>query len=403
MKPRILVLTSTFPHTSNSGEPRFVADLCKQIASKFTVTVLTQHRPGSAIHEKNNQYEIFRFRYAPKALELLSEEGGITSTLKNNKLLWLLIPLFFLFQVLSIRKHLKSDKYCAIHAHWVIPQGLAATIANSTLRNPVPVFCTGHGGDIFGLQGKVLSRIKKWVIDHCAAVTVVSRSMKNYLEADLKVRPDKIHVIPMGTNLSEIFTPREVKRTPGQIIFVGRLVEKKGLRYLLEAVPPLLIEIKDLKLIIVGAGPEKGSLSEMTANLGIKHHVEFVGPKGHEAIPELYSSSEVCVLPFVQAKDGDMEGFGLVTVEAMGCKCPVVVGEVPAIKDIVLHSQTGIICNPKDRDQLVDSILSLMKNSAFRDELAENAYRHVNENFSWEKIGKRYIELFELTTKPVCN
>ena len=401
MKPRILVLTSTFPRTSNSAEPRFVADLCKELSSCFDVTVLTQHRPESTTYEENNHYEVFRFRYAPAALELLSEEGGITSSLKKNKLLILLLPLFFFSQVLSIRRHLKSGRFSAIHAHWLIPQGLAATVANMTVQNAVPVFCTGHGGDIFGLRGKALSKLKKWVIDHCIAVTVVSQSMKSYLEAELNIDPDKIFVIPMGTDLTGTFTPGNTARSPGQIVFVGRLVEKKGLEFLINAIPSVLPEIKDLQLIVAGEGPEKSKLYELVHQLGIEQHVQFIGFQSHESIAEIYRVSEICVLPFVQAKDGDMEGFGLVTVEAMGCKCPVIVGEVPAVRDIVVDNQTGIICNPKDQGQLIEAILLLLRNPILREELAENAYQRVTQRFSWSRIGRRYSELFKTMNKLV--
>lgn len=399
IKPRILVLTSTYPRTEGDNEPRFVADLCSELATNFDITVLTQSRPGAAKHEARENYEIFRFRYAPKALELLSEKGGITTSLKNNKLLWLLIPLFVFFQVLSVRRHLKSNRYFAIHAHWLIPQGLAAGIANTIVRNPVPLYCTGHGGDIFGLKGKVLSRIKKWIIDQSACVTVVSQSLKSYLQTELKVDPNKVLVIPMGTNLSEIFTPRDIDRKAGQIAFVGRLVEKKGLKYLIEVVPKLASRFGHLKLIVAGAGPDRPELEELTKRLDINQYVEFIGSRSHKQIARLYSSSELCVFPFVQATNGDMEGFGLVVVEAMGCKCPVISGDVPAVKDIVTHKKTGIICEPRNSDQFAQTIIYLLENQELRTSLAKNAYLHVNENFSWEIIGKRYAALFKVADK----
>lgn len=393
MKPRILVLTSTFPRAENDNEPRFVADLCSELTDSFDISVLSQHRPESPLKEKKDGYEVLRFRYAPKSLELLSENGGIIANLKQNRLLWLLVPAFFVSQILSIRRLLKTGTYSAVHAHWVLPQGLAATIANKTLSKPIPVICTGHGADIFGLQGNLLKKVKKWVIDQSAAVTVVSRSMKAYLESELQVTTEKVSVIPMGTDLSNTFVPQEIERVPGQIAFVGRLVEKKGLNHLLNIIPLLTSEVDNLKLIIAGSGPERETLEKQVKDLCAEEYVDFVGSQDHASLAQLFASSQICVFPFVQASDGDMEGFGLVIVEAMGCKCPVVVGEVPAVKDIILNMNTGLTCEPKNTNQLKERIVNLLGNEKLRHQLAESAYHHVHQNFSWEIIGKQYAEL----------
>ena len=397
MKPRVLVITSTFPRNEYDHEPRFVADLCSELAHRFEITVLTQHRPGCALRETTADYEIIRFRYAPENLELLSENGGITSSLKKNRWLWLLIPFFIFFQVVAIRKLVKSGKFSIIHAHWLIPQGFAAAIATLMCSNPPPVICTGHGADIFGFQGGISSKIKRWIVNRSSSITVVSQSMKSYLKNELSTIQEKIYVIPMGTNLNQIFTPGDGIRNRGQIAFVGRLVEKKGLKYLIQIIPSLSSQLENIRLVIAGTGPEKPELEHLVADLNIEACVAFVGAKNHSEIAELYRSSEACVFPFVQASGGDMEGFGLVTVEAMGCKCPVVVGDIPAIKDIVINGETGLICRPKDPEDMVNIILKLMKNEDIRTKLANTAYDFAHQNFSWEKIGERYAKLFSDT------
>jgi glycosyltransferase involved in cell wall biosynthesis len=91
-----------------------------------------------------------------------------------------------------------------------------------------------------------------------------------------------------------------------------------------------------------------------------------------------------------------MEGFGLVIVEAMGCKCPVVVGDVPAVTDIAIDMKTGLLCKSESEEQLKLSILKLLKNPMLSKELAENAYQHIHQNFSWDEIGKCYIELIRI-------
>jgi glycosyltransferase involved in cell wall biosynthesis len=134
---------------------------------------------------------------------------------------------------------------------------------------------TSHGGDLFGLQGHVLTKIKKHVAENATAMTVVSQAMKDYLE-QMSIQPKILEVIPMGVDLQHRFTPNfDMQRHQNELLFVGRLVPKKGLNYLLDALAILVRERPELRLSIVGFGPEESALKQQVMRLKLEKNVNF--------------------------------------------------------------------------------------------------------------------------------
>jgi glycosyltransferase involved in cell wall biosynthesis len=286
-----------------------------------------------------------------------------------------------------------------IHAHWIIPQGLVAALAG--LRD-VPMLCTSHGGDLRSLRASYLQRLKAWVLRSCRYVTVVSDSMVPLVRALSADCP--VEVIPMGTDLSGLFTPPDVSaaRDARHLAFVGRLVEKKGVRYLLDAFATLLETYPDLRLTIAGDGPLRRDLERQSTELGIATHVEFLGGVPHAALPELYRRATLAVFPFVVAADGDQEGFGLVIVEAMGCGCPVVANDLPAVRQSIEPGVTGVLAAPGDAAALAAAIASALDNPAQRSKRASAALASVRERFDWPLIAARYRRVIGALLEPAA-
>lgn len=135
---------------------------------------------------------------------------------------------FLISQMLAIVRLIRKERIDAVHAHWIIPQGFTATIAMGITGKSIPLICTSHGGDLFALQGRLFQAIKRWIINRSRVVTVVSHAMKETV-VGMNISADKISVISMGVDLKKTFVAvLHKKRDPGKLIFVGRLVEKKG-------------------------------------------------------------------------------------------------------------------------------------------------------------------------------
>ena len=349
-KPRLLVLTSTFPRWQDDLEPPFVFELSRRLADSFDITVLTPRTPGSLEHETMDGLQVIRFPYFVGRWEnLASHGGGILSRLRSNPLYYFLVPPFLIGQVWALVRMLRQDSWDLIHAHWLIPQGIIALIARALARRPVPLVCTSHGGDLFALRGAPFRALKRAVLHASARVSVVSSAMRAEV-VGLGIDTNKVAIIPMGVALGDRFTPDpRTTRLSNELLFVGRLVEKKGLGLLLAALPRVLLVYPNTRLTIVGGGPLEAALRRRSRELGISDHVDFQGMVSQSDLPAYYRRATLFVAPFLVAGSGDQEGFGLVLVEAMGCGCPVVCGDVSAVRDIVHNEETGLLVNPRGR------------------------------------------------------
>lgn len=397
-KPTLLVLASTFSRWQNDTEPRFVYDLSKRLLDNFEIIVLTPHCTGAKEFEIFDGLKVFRYRYAPQRLENLAYEGGITNHLKRNKFNWLLLPFFFAGQFLAIRKLLSKYPIDVIHAHWLIPQGILALMARMLGKNKPSILCTSHGGDLYGLNDVMSRAIKRYVIRRVEALTVVSSGMKEEVKYLVPTAKEPV-VAPMGTDLLNLFTPDDsVIRKPNQLLFVGRLVEKKGLKHLLLAMSGIIKTNTDVVLNIAGSGPEITNLEFQVRELGLAKHVNFLGRLSHEELVAQYRESALAIFPFVQAKGGDVEGLGLVMIEAMGCGCPVIASDIAAVKDVIIDNQTGVLVRSADPKSIEEKVVDLLASPNFSRELAQSARQNVLQRFGWESQAKQYGSLLSKIT-----
>lgn len=393
----ILVLTSTFPRWRQDKDPPFVFELCRRLAPFFRFTVIAPAFPSSRRHEVIDGIRVVRFRYFFPRFERLAygQGGGILPRIRRNPLYALLVPFFLAGQMLAAARMLKSERYDLIHAHWLIPQGLIALAARAISGRRIPVLATSHGGDLYGLPGRLMDRLRSVVVDKAAAVTVVSRAMKEDLVRG-GASPGKLSVIPMGADLVGRFRPGNKRADPRRILFVGRLVEKKGCRYLIDALPEIRAHHRDARLTIVGDGPERVFLQRRCGNLGVENSVEFVGAVAQASLPEWYRSAGIVAFPSVVAKGGDREGFGLVLVEALGCECAAVVTDLPAMQDIVDGGKTALVVPQKSSDALAEALIRLLDDPGLARRMGRNGRRHVLARYDWRELAGRYRSLADL-------
>lgn len=401
-KPKLLVLTSTFPRWTGDSEPAFVFDLSKRLQDWYSVLVLAPHGPKLKRREFLHGVEVVRFRYCFEPWERLAYQGGILAALKTRRWTALLLPLFLWSELMAAARLIRREPIALIHAHWLLPQGLLALIARRLAGRSIPVLCTSHGGDLYALRDPFSTALKRWALRRLDGLSVVSRAMR---ETVLKLhrRVPVLEVIPMGVDLEGSFTPAPgpaAQRTR-TILFVGRLVEKKGLRFLLEAFGRIQDEQlgqgeqHPWELHVVGSGPLRAELERLALRLGVAARVRFLGGVENRRLPDLYRRAAMAVFPFVVGSDGDREGFGLVLVEALGCGCPVIAGDVPAVRDTITHGETGLLVPPGDAAALAVAIRRLIADPDLGRRLAQAGRERVRIRFDWRVIASRYHALFE--------
>jgi glycosyltransferase involved in cell wall biosynthesis len=387
-RPGLLVLASTYPRWRDDPEPGFVHELARRLAGAFEVTVVTPGAPGALPRETLDGVRVIRYRYAPAHWQTLVHHGGIVTNLKRSPWKLLLVPGFVLGQWLAARRALRRFRPAAIHAHWLVPQGW---VARAVARGRVPYLLTSHGADLFALRGALFARLRRWATAGAAAVTVVSEAMRRQVAAESPAA--EVRVMAMGVDAERRFVPDAgVAREPDELLFVGRLVEKKGLRHLIEALPAILAARPGARLTVAGFGPEREALERLARERGVEARVHFLGAVAQERLPALYRRATLFVAPFVTAAGGDQEGLGLVAAEAMACGCPVLAGDVPGIRDLV-GAETGVIVPAADHAALAAAIVALLADPASRARLAERGRAHVLANYAWEAVAARYGRL----------
>lgn len=362
-------------------------ELAQRLVDRFRVVAVVPSAVGAARRETLDGVEVIRFRYAPRSMETLVNDGGILANLRRARWKYLLLPAFVISQWVTAALVARQRQVHAVHAHWLLPQGVIARLLQFVVRPAAPYLVTSHGADLFALRGRAFAWIKRRVVERAAEITVVSGAMRDEL-GRLGVASGRVHIHPMGVDLRNRFTPgNPLARSRDEILFVGRLVGKKGLTYLIDAMPAILSVHPGAFLSIVGFGPEEAACREQVARLGLQESVRFVGAVAQAELPMFYRRAAVFVAPFVQTPDGDQEGLGLVLVEAAGCGCPVVVSDLPAVKDVFsVHPPAAFVRTGSPAD-LADAICQVLASPPDTAELRASLL----DRFDWGVVADGYV------------
>lgn len=389
--PTLLVLASTYPRWKGDPEPGFVHELCRRLTDYFNVVALVPDAAGADPDGMMDGVEVVRYRYAPRRFQTLVNNGGIVANLRRSPWKWLLVPGFVLAQWWVARRIIRRRDVAVMHAHWVVPQGLVAGALRLTTKEAPPFVVTAHGADLFALRSRPLETLKRYIVSRASAVTVVSETMVSEV-VRLGGARASVSVQPMGVDLRERFAPgNEAVRSRNELLFVGRLVEKKGLRYLIDAMPAIVSAHPQAHLTVVGFGPESRERREQAEALGIADSVKFEGAIPQERLPELYRRAAVFVAPFTTDSSGDQEGLGLVVIEAAGCGCRLVLGDVPAVR-AAFGGLAGVnLVAQGNPDLLAKACLDALSSSASTGGLVE----HLRMRFDWHERARQYARILQ--------
>lgn len=392
-KKRLLITGSTFPRYEGDTEPRFILDLAKAMKEYATVTVLVPASPEAADREILEGVDVIRYHYFPiHSLETLCYPGAIVPRIKEKKARVLLVPWLFISLYYNLFKMRKE--YDIVHSNWLIPQGIAQSFVST------PYIVTGHGGDVTSLNNGIFRRLKRRCLKKAVGVTAVSEPLMSVLE-DIYINKNRA-VISMGCDTSFFGKEHYKENLFGQcdkkvILFVGRLAEKKGVTYLIEAMK----YINDAMLVIAGDGPLKEELTQQAEKMCKEKQCEcikFIGAKTHEQLRSIYASSDIFVMPSITAKDGDKEGFGLVMLEAFASGLPVIASRSGGIVDLVKDSINGCLVEEKDIKGIANKINIVLNNERIYNKLVMAA-RSTAEQYDYKVIAKKYNDFIDKVIK----
>ncbi|MFT5741125.1 MAG: colanic acid/amylovoran biosynthesis glycosyltransferase [Gammaproteobacteria bacterium] len=275
-----------------------------------------------------------------------------------------------------------------IHAHF-FNDGVDAIKLGQRLD--IPVVTTLHGHDITkhanAKSGSTETRSFFQRVDKVIAVS-------NFIAAQAISRgcpENKLIQHYIGIDL-ERFQQEKCESEQPTLLFVGRLVEKKGCSYLLQAMERLHAEFPELELTIVGEGPLKATLQQEAIDKTLR--VNFVGTEPADSIRQRLATSWLFVAPSITAASGDAEGLGMVFLEAQALKTPVVSFRSGGVVEAVADGITGLLCNEKDVGKLTDNIRQLLNDADLRMQMGKQGRQRVEQQFDIRKQCERLEQIY---------
>ena len=420
---KVLVIGSVYPRFHEDAEvPWLRTSIAHLKKAGLDIQVLAPAYKGLKSHEIDG-VKVNRFRYAPAKWEFLTHEEGAPSKMANKPWLQLLaIPYIIsgFFKCIKICRKFKPD---IIHAHWPFPHAYISLGAAKLFK--IPLMLNFHGAEL------LLIRKKKWVkpllkfaISQAQAVFANSSFTAGKIKA---LRNVDVEWSPYGTTLETGTGNAEPHAINGKfkILFVGRHIERKGIRYLIEAAKYLPRDQFEIRIVGVGDLTEQLKMqadalchpelyetknfssqvelcplgSSETESKDLPAEIIFTGKLSPEALASEYKTANVFTLPAIVDSKGDTEGLGVVLIEAMELGLPIVASNVGGIPDVVIDGETGILVPEKDPEALANAYKRLAAEPELVKHLLAGAQKRINECFTWDGIIQRQIEVYNKVLK----
>jgi phosphatidylinositol alpha-1,6-mannosyltransferase len=287
------------------------------------------------------------------------------------------------FSFLDALKANRPDRVILGHAH---PRLLAAARLYGS-----PYSAVIHGNDFLAAQ----HRWHRPFFNHLLAKSrpLIANSNATAKLAAAIGLPEPIVIHP-GVDV-ERFRPGKKERS-GKIVLltVCRLIPRKGIDTVLGALPRVLAKTSNLEYLIVGAGPDRPRLEGLAFHLGISQIVSFLGPIPDYDLPEVYRSADLFVMP-VRQEGPDVEGFGLVFLEASASGLPVIAGRSGGASEAVRDGETGILVEPGNSEALAEAIFELVQDAGKRERLSQAGRRLAETEMSWDQAARKFAQAFQ--------
>jgi glycosyltransferase involved in cell wall biosynthesis len=232
----------------------------------------------------------------------------------------------------------------------------------------------------------------RWILRSSDRIVLPSHNYRSAFVRRFPAMSAKAVCIHNGVDLDRFHSEQtDAPREDRYILFVGRIAEPKGLDVLLHAASSVLAGNPRLRVAIVGDGPLKTAMQSLAFQLGIQDKTVFLGAKRPEEVAALLRGCEVFVLP------SRAESFGIVILEAMACKRPVIATTVGGIPEIITNGENGLLVPPDDATALAGALRRVLSDKALQDMIAFNAYRTVRDQFAFDRTASAYERAFNVS------
>jgi glycosyltransferase involved in cell wall biosynthesis len=376
---KVLIANYEFPPVGGGGSKASFALARALVRRGQQVTVLTSGYPGAPSVEEFDNITVHRVWSWRKGVHDCGLRGAIT---------------FLISALPRLRSILRSEDIDVVHYFFGLPTGLLSIYSHGIAKVPYVVSLRGSDVPFYDCESRKLRLLHRltWgasrrIWSGASEVFAVSKGLKQLAE---KSCPElTIDVIYNGVDCN--FRPREsygadAREAPVRISCVSRLIPRKGLGDLIEAVASL--DDLRLELVLIGAGPSEEALRELASQRGISDRVLFVGYCAPQTVMAENERADLFVLPT------HSEAFANVILEAMSTGLPVVATRVGGVAEAVLDGETGILVDAHQPEQLAAAIRKLAENPDLRAAFGRAGRERVHKQFTWERATSRYIDAY---------
>ena len=395
---RILHIVTAFPRFPNDIISPWLVEMLKRLrAAGHDVEVLAPAYRGGGNREFDG-IPVHRFRYFPARWEDLTHDQATPDRLRRS-LRYKIMPLFYVLGGVWAAWRLgRRRRYEVVHVHWPLPHALFGWAARRACG--ARMVTSWYGVELRWVKSSLpwLKRFLVWALRTSDQVVAISSATAREITS---VVPVSVRVIPYTVGFPETAAGPSLPRAGDTflILFVGSLVERKGVRYLIDALPLLPAQLH-AKLVIIGDGAERSRLEAQVRARGLQHLVEVRGRVAEQELRRAYGAASVLVLPAIVDARGDTEGLGVVLLEAMSYGVPVIGSDLGGITDIVVDGQTGLLVPPQDSAALAAALERLATDRDLAKRLGEAGAGHVRRHFSWPAIIAQWEECYLAVLDP---
>ncbi|MEM0002814.1 MAG: glycosyltransferase family 4 protein [Thermoproteota archaeon] len=384
---KILMLVWEYPPRKVGGLATHAYNLSFQLSQiGAEVDVITTSFPGEpTVEKKNDKLIIHRVEtYNYPAYDFINWVMGM-----NNSILEYTTDL------------VQKRNFDIIHAHdWmVIPSavGLKYMIGRPIVYS---VHSTEYGrrNGIHGTMQRLIHETEGWGTYESEKIVVCSKYMKEHVVWLFNVPEDKLHIIPNGiTEPPSVEVDTNFRRKYAQdsekiILFVGRIVDEKGLNVLIGALPYVHKSGINAKLVVVGDGYAINRMKEIAWELGIYDKVYFTGYLSDDELNKVFKISDALAVPSLY------EPFGIVALEGMINRLPVVVSDTGGLSEIIEDGTNGLKVPPNNSEELARRLIALLSDESLRKRISELGYKTAKERYNWGEIAYKTLEVYKKAT-----
>ncbi len=395
---RVLQIATSYPLNEADATAPFIRSIARALAEDgHELQIIVPSRDGAPAETRESGILVHWTRYAPfSALNVIGHARSLKNDMRLRASAFAALPFFLAAAYRKASEIARAWKPEVAHSHWVLPSGLiGGAIAR---RYGIPHVISLHGSDVFvANSSRIFGAIAGRTLRGARAVTACSPYLaKEAARHGSDAR--RVRFLPYGVDTMRFATNAEnVPGNPAPIVLaIGRLVEKKGFRLLIEQAPLFLAPDGRAELWIAGEGDDRPALEAARDGLGpsIGQRVKLLGPIDWIRIPGLLCQAAVVVVPSIRDKSGNEDGLPNVVLEAMSAGRAIVASDVGALSLVITDGETGRIVPAGNGAALGRAIHDLLRDPAEAARLGKSAARAARANYSWSAYARELEALY---------